>query len=500
MGYPIPAGVQFTGPFRPMRFEATIEECIVAHGEIPRDLAGGFYRTGPTWKRPVAGNEANALLAMDGMVQGITFENGRADFRNRWIRTPKYNLEQRNGKGMFTWSDGKWRDWRSMGLGDVCRDGFTRGVPQGTNNINIFPFQGKMVATADSIGAPIAIDPFTLDTVGVVDWSPQLSAGLHEKAAFGDAGFSAHPKWDPDTGVLYGWAYRDKAPYVTMHFVYPDGRVDSRDLHDAPYNTVAHDVWLTQNYVVMPFQPFLVDLDRVQEGKSVYSWEPDRPIILGLIPRHDLLEGQVRWITLNIEPQYVMHTMSANHDGDVLTLDAPIFNRPPFPFEQDFQDGDDVALFFSIAKSQLGRWTIDLNTGVTKTEQLSDRPCELPKVDERFYGKGYTWGYQVGGRVKRNGMSMNSLVATNMRTLADQEYQIRHDQPAAILEATFAPRAIDSPEGDGYLIVPVSWWAENRGEYLIFDTDDVSQGPICRIEIPFHLGWTAHGHWMDFRG
>ena len=62
----------------------------------------------------------------------------------------------------------------------------------------------------------------------------------------------------------------------------------------------------------MPFQPFLVDIDRVQQGKSVYSWEPERPIVLGLIPRHDLLEGEVRWITLDIEPQYVMHTMSAN--------------------------------------------------------------------------------------------------------------------------------------------------------------------------------------------
>ncbi|GAF43027.1 carotenoid oxygenase family protein [Rhodococcus wratislaviensis] len=500
MGYPIPSGTQFMGPFKPMRFEATVEECIVTEGEIPRDLAGGFYRTGPTWKRPFADNQANALLAMDGMVQGITFENGRADFRNRWIRTPKYNLEQRHGKGMFTWADGKWNDWRSMGLGDICRDGFTRAVPQGTNNVNIFPFQGKMVATADSVGAPIAIDPITLDTVGVVDWSPQLSAGLHDKAAFGDAGFTAHPKWDPDTGVLYGWAYRSTAPYVTMHFVHPDGRVDSRDLHDAPYNTVAHDVWLTQNYIVMPFQPFLVDTNRVKEGKSVYSWEPERPIVLGLIPRHNLLEGEIRWITLDIEPQYVMHTMSANLDNDVLTLDAPIFNRPPFPFEQDFEDGDDVALFFSIAKSQLGRWTIDLKTGTTKTEQLSDRPSELPKVDERFYGKGYTWGYQVGGRVKRSGMSMNSVVVTNMRTLEDQEYQIRQDQPAAVLEATFAPRQIDSPEGDGYLIVPVSWWSENRGEYLIFDTEDVTQGPICRIDIPFHLGWTAHGHWMDFRG
>ena len=29
-------------------------------------------------------------MTMDGMIQGLTFENGRADYRNRWIRTPKF--------------------------------------------------------------------------------------------------------------------------------------------------------------------------------------------------------------------------------------------------------------------------------------------------------------------------------------------------------------------------------------------------------------------------
>lgn len=24
-------------------------------------------------------------------------------------------------------------------------------------------------------------------------------------------------------------------------------------------------------------------------------------------------------------------------------------------------------------------------------------------------------------------------------------------------------------------------------------------GPVCKIELPFHMGWTPHGHWMDFR-
>ena len=54
-----------------------------------------------------------------------------------------------------------------------------------------------------------------------------------------------------------------------------------------------------------------------------------------------------------------MHTLSANVVGDKLTLDGPIFNRPPFPFEQDFAAGDDVALFFSIARA---RWAAGRST------------------------------------------------------------------------------------------------------------------------------------------
>lgn len=79
MGYPLPQETAVRGPFAPMRFEATVDECIVSQGEIPKDLAGGYYRVGPTWKRPTK-QGTNPLLSMDGMVQAITFENGRADF------------------------------------------------------------------------------------------------------------------------------------------------------------------------------------------------------------------------------------------------------------------------------------------------------------------------------------------------------------------------------------------------------------------------------------
>lgn len=493
----VPVSPALMGPFQPMRFEATVDDCVVTHGEIPKDLSGGFYRCGPTWKRPTK-QGPTSLLTMDGMIQALVFENGRADFRNRWVRSPKYILEETHGRGMFELSDGDWSDFRNFGWGEVKRDEYNCGVPQGTYNVNIFPFAGGLLASGEQGGPPIAIDPITLETKGIVPWSTKLSPGINTPAAFGDAAFTVHPKWDHDTGTLYGYSYSDSAPYVTLYVVHTDGRVESRHLDDAPYMSALHDIWLTPEWIVVPFQPFVADQQRVRNGLGIFGWDPSVSNVLALVPRADI-HGPIRWINTDLDPQYVCHTMAANVDGDTLTLDAPIFNRPPFPFEQDFKEGDDVALFFSIASSRLGRWSVDLKSGKTTAEQLSDRPSELPKIDERYFGKPYTWGYQVGGVVKRSGMSMNSLVVTNMRTMSEQVHEIRSTEPAAVLEAVFAPRTKNSAEGDGYLIVPVSWWGEKRGEYQIFDCDDITQGPICRIELPFMLGWTPHGHWMDFR-
>jgi carotenoid cleavage dioxygenase-like enzyme len=497
MGIPIPDDVRLKGPFKPMRFEATVEDCIVSEGEIPKDLSGGFYRVGPTWKRPTKQGTVG-LLSTDGMVQALILDNGRADFRNRWIHTPKYVLENRHGRGLFEWTDGKWNDWRNWGFAETIPNEFTKGVPQGTNNINVFPFGEEVVASGEQGGAPIALDPLTLETRGIVPWSTQLSKGLVEPKAPGDCAFTAHPKWDERTGELYGWTYRDEEPYVTLHWVHPSGVVQSRDIDDAPYNSVTHDIWLTAEHVVMPFQPFLADQARVERGNSVLAWDPDLPIVVALIPRDDI-NGPIRWIHAEIEPQYVMHTLGANTDGRTLTLDGPIFDRPPFPFDFEHKPGDQVPLFFSVASSTPGRWTIDLETGAMTSERLSDRPAELPKVDQRSYGRNYEWGYMVGGEYKRKGMSMKSLVVMNVKTCSEQVYTIRHDQPATVLEPTFVPRTVASAEGDGYIIVPVSRWAENAGEYLIFDTYDITAGPIARIDLPFMLGWTPHGHWMDFR-
>src|SRR3546814_8052215 len=87
------------GPFTPMRFEATIRDCLVVDGELPKALNGGFYRNGPTWRRP-SKQGLESAYTIDGMMQGLIFRDGRADFLNRWVRTPKFLAEERAGRAL----------------------------------------------------------------------------------------------------------------------------------------------------------------------------------------------------------------------------------------------------------------------------------------------------------------------------------------------------------------------------------------------------------------
>ncbi|WP_165637071.1 carotenoid oxygenase family protein, partial [Mycolicibacterium diernhoferi] len=71
--------------------------------------------------------------------------------------------------------------------------------------------------------------------------------------------------------------------------------------------------------------------------------------------------------------------------------------------------------------------------------------------------------------------------------------------PVGVYESVFVPRTPDAPEGDGYLITPVSYFNERHTDFMVFNADDLPSGPVAKVVLPFAVGWTPHGHWMDFR-
>ena len=67
-------------------------------GEIPAGLRGQFVRNGPNQMFEPAGKYHT--FGGDGMLHGVTFEEGRAVYRNRWIRTRGLKAEIALGRSV----------------------------------------------------------------------------------------------------------------------------------------------------------------------------------------------------------------------------------------------------------------------------------------------------------------------------------------------------------------------------------------------------------------
>src|SRR6059058_560934 len=79
----------------PMECDAPFLKVV---GELPRELNGTLYRNGPNPQFDAPGAH---WFVGDGMLHAFHLENGRASYRNRWIRTPKWQAEHDAGRALF---------------------------------------------------------------------------------------------------------------------------------------------------------------------------------------------------------------------------------------------------------------------------------------------------------------------------------------------------------------------------------------------------------------
>jgi carotenoid cleavage dioxygenase-like enzyme len=110
-----------------------------------------------------------------------------------------------------------------------------------TANTNIVFFRGMLLACKED-SPPYAMDPDTLETLGLWDFDGQLPSLT----------FTAHPKFDPVTRemICFGYEARgDGTPDVCYWSVQPDGKFSETVWMVAPVAGLIHDFAVTKNYV-----------------------------------------------------------------------------------------------------------------------------------------------------------------------------------------------------------------------------------------------------------
>lgn len=152
-------------------------------GKIPDELTGTLLRNGPAlFERE---GFKKVFLDGDGMVSSIAIKDGKAYFRNKFVRTESFAKEEEAGKfldlSIFSAVDPRPSAsgmplWKHRLIDDIFR-----GPPSPKNNgaFNAWYWAGSLVAV--DFGRPFGLDKTTLDTVGDVDTFSSMRYTAHSR-------------------------------------------------------------------------------------------------------------------------------------------------------------------------------------------------------------------------------------------------------------------------------------------------------------------------------
>ncbi len=226
-------------------------------------------------------------------------------------------------------------------------------------------------------------------------------------------------------------------------------------------------------------------IDRIARGaprvptQLPYSWDPDYPARIGLLPRDAVDGSAVRWF--EIDPCYVFHTLNAFEDeatGEV-HVDAVRHDRM---FATEFTGPDE-------GPASLVRFTIDTVAGKVREHRYDEHSQEFPRHDERLTGRRHRFGYSVGfdpGSQLNDAVLKHDTVAgtTDVRRLGA-------GQQAG--EFCFVPAADDAAEDEGVLMGYVYDRDTDRSDLVLLDAQSLDD--VARVHLPVRVPAGFHGNW-----
>jgi carotenoid cleavage dioxygenase-like enzyme len=461
MNAPARINPYLSGNFAPIETEDDFADLPIT-GSLPPELAGTYYRTGPNPQFPPR-DENYHWFAGDGMVHAFRVAKGKVSYRNRFVRTPKWELEHKAGKALFgTFGNPMTTDPSAM------------GQDSGVANTNILVHAGRLLALEEA-HQPFELDAVTLDPKGHVPY-----AGKYNR-------FTAHPKIDPETGELVFFGYMAGEGFFTDDVAYgvvnAQGKVTRLDSFKAPFASMIHDFFVTKNYVMFPVLPLSGNLERAMSGGPPFAWEPDKGSHVGLMRRDGNVDS-IRWFTTG--PCYVFHPMNMWEDGNKIYVDVMQYeNAPLFP-NADGSPGNPAA-------ARLCRWTFDLadNTNTIKREYIDDIAGEFPRFDERRAGLPYRHGYFAAKSDAE--MKFDAIAHIDHKTGTKTMHVLPKGD--AVGEPVFIPRSAKAEEGDGWLVAVAYRGNEDRSDFLVYDAGAVAAGPIATAQLPRRVPFGFHGNW-----
>jgi carotenoid cleavage dioxygenase-like enzyme len=438
-----------SGIHRPMDDELTLTDLRV-DGAIPAALDGSYMRTGPN---PFAPDPAGYhWFVGDGMVHAFRLKDGKAEYRNRWIRSQ-----------------------------EVARQGGPSAAPgprragRDTVNTNVMGIAGRPMALVEAGSYPVGFD-HALEAQEYSDFGGTLEGSL-----------TAHPHHDPVTGEYHAITYEGTNPNELRHVVIDAAGKVIRELAIPVKNGPSvHDCALTTNYVVIFDLPVTFSMKALLGGfRFPYAWNREHRARVGLLPRTGTADDVI-WC--DVDPAYVFHVANSFEDADGrVVIDV-------CPYETMFDGGMKGPNGRNLG---LERWTVDPTAQTVARHTIDAAPQEFPRSDERFFARDYrcAWSLALPETEQPGFVADSRLFAHDLRAGTKQTRDFGEGRYPG--EFVFVPRHAEAAEGDGWLIGLVIDAPREATELVILDTHDFTGTPVATVHLPHRIPPGFHGNWIE---
>ena len=461
---------------QPNEYDYWIEDI---EGEIPADLKGTLFRNGPGLLE-VNGQRIHHPFDGDGMISAIAFNEGRAHFQNRFVRTEGYLKEQQAGKilyrGVFgTQKPGGWlANAFDVQLKNIA-------------NTNIIYWGDKLLALWEA-AEPHRLDPKTLETLGKDYLDGVLESG---------SAFAAHPRIDPSCEqnggepVLVNFAIKPGlSTTISIYEFDQAGKLLRSQARSVPGFAFIHDFAITPNYCIffqnpVSFNPIPFVLGVRGAGECV-KFQANKPTRIVVIPRNSQEPVQI----LETQSGFVFHHANAFEQDGKICIDSICYaSFPEVEPNSDFRQVD----FDAIAPGQLWRFTLDLNEQSVQRQLLEERCCEFPFVHPKHAGRPYRYLFMGAAHRESGNAPLQAILKLDVTTGEEQLWSAAPQ--GFISEPIFIPRPNASQEDDGWVLTLVYNAGYHRSDVVILDGRDLNQGPVARLHLKHHIPYGLHGNW-----
>ncbi len=448
-------------------------------GAIPPELEGTLFRNGPGLL-DIQGQPIQHPFDGDGMICQFTFQQGRAHFRNRYVRTAGYVAEQAAGKilyrGIFgTQKPGGW-------LANIF-DLKAKNIA----NTNIIYWGDRLLALWEG-AEPHRLDPATLETLGLDNLDGLLKPGQP---------LTAHPRFDPGSTftqgqprlVTYSITSGPQQSQVVFYEFDSNGTLVAKRDHTLPGFAFLHDFALTENYYIF-FQnpvtlnplPFMLGF---KGAGQCLKYHPDRPTQALVIPR----DPSQPMVTLETDACFVFHHANAFEVDGKIVVDSicydclPAVNPDTFYLDVEFE---------TLPPGQLWRSTLNLDTKTLERVRLNDRCVEFPSLNPSRMAKAARYYYLGATHHPQGNAPLQGILKVDLDTGHEQFHSFA--PRSFVNEPLFVPHPQAQAEDEGWVLVLTYNGERHASDLVILDGQTLN--PLATLALDHHIPYGLHGSFV----